>query len=199
MLYKYRNWLYNTNFSRAISKLVILKISPNLITFFGLVFGVIAAYLIYKHYLLLAIIPLVLSGLCDLCDGWVARLSNKETKFGVIFDVTLDKYVEGFVGLGFSFVTPGFLVPGYIWVIIAVFGSIIISLVSNVGAALSQEKPFKLASRFDRGVIIVLGLILANFLGDIYLTYTAVFVAAITHLTVVSLVISYYKILKNKK
>jgi len=77
--------------------------------------------------------------------------------------------------------------------------TIIISLVSNVGAALSQEKPFKLASRFDRGVIIVLGLILANFLGDIYLTYTAVFVAAITHLTVVSLVISYYKILKNKK
>ncbi len=174
-----------------------LKISPNILTIFGLIFGIIAAYLIYKQLFLWSIIPLVLSSLCDLCDGWVARVSHKETKFGIIFDVTMDKYVEGLIGLAFAFVTPTLFLKGYIWVIIAVFGSIIISLISNIGISLSKEKPFKLASRFDRGVIIILGLILASFFGNIYLTYTLIVVAVITHLTVLSLVISYYKILKK--
>ncbi|MBI2148342.1 CDP-alcohol phosphatidyltransferase family protein [Candidatus Woesearchaeota archaeon] len=149
MLDRYRKWLYNTKFSKAISKLVMLKINPNLITFLGLIFGIIAAYLIYKHFLLLAIIPLILSGLCDLCDGWVARLSHKETKFGVIFDVSLDKYVEGLIGLGYAFITPSFLIPGYIWVIIAVFGSVIISVISNVGAALTKSKCCSCCNTFN--------------------------------------------------
>jgi len=140
MLDRYRNWLYGTSFSKAINQLAMTKIGPNTITFFGLIFGIIAAYLIYIHYLLLAIIPLFFSSLCDLCDGWLARISNQTTKFGVIFDVTLDKYVEGLIGLAFAFIAPAFLIPGYIWVIIAVFGSIIISVVSNVGIALSKQK-----------------------------------------------------------
>ncbi len=197
MLDMYRDWLYNTKFSKTIDELIKLRISPNMLTIFGLIFGAIAAYLIYKHYLLISIIFLVLSSLCDLCDGWVARVSKKATKFGVIFDVTMDKYVEGLIGLAFAFIAPSIIYPGYVWVVVAVFGSIIISVISNVGISLSKEKPFKLASRFDRGVLLVIGLILATFLGDIYLTYTLIVVAVVTHLTVLSLVVSYYRILKN--
>lgn len=198
MLDRYRNWLYKTRLSKFVGELVRSKINPNLITFIGLIFGLIAAYLIYKHHFLLSIIFLILTTVCDMCDGWVARLSNKATKFGVIFDVTIDKYVEGLIGLAFAFITPKFLIPGYVWVVIAVFGSIIISVVSNVGIALSKEKPFKLASRFDRGVLVILGLILAYLFGDIYLTYTLITISILTHLTVLSLVVSYYKILNEK-
>ncbi len=198
MLDNLRDWLYKTKISRFIGKLVKSKISPNFITILGLIFGVIAAYLIYKRYLLISIIFLISSAVCDISDGWVARLGKKTTKFGVIFDVTIDKYVEGLIGLAFAFIAPFFIFPGYVWVVTAVFGSIIISVVSNVGIALTKEKPFKLASRFDRGVLIVLGLILAKFLGDIYLTYTLIVVTVLTHLTVLSLVFSYYKILEKK-
>ncbi len=198
MLDKYRNWLYKTKFSKFISELVRSEISPNSITILGLFLGLLAAYLIFKHKFLLSIIFLIISGICDICDGWVARVSKKTTKFGMIFDVTIDKYVEGLIGLAFAFIAPFFLFPGYVWVVIAVFGSIIISVVSNIGISLSKERPFKLVSRFDRGILIVLGLILATFLGDIYLTYTLVIVAILTHLTVLSLVISYYRILKEK-
>ena len=198
MLDRYRDWLYKTKSSKFIKKLVRSKIPPNLITILGLIFGIIAAYLIFKQNFLISIIFLILTGLCDICDGWVARLSKKTTKFGVIFDVTIDKYVEGVIGLALAFVVPAFLIPGYVWVVIAVFGSIIISVISNIGISLTNKVPFKLASRFDRGILLFLGLILASFLGKIYLTYTLVIISILTHLTVLSLVLSYYKILKKK-
>src|SRR3989338_6315871 len=163
MLDRYRNKLYDTGISRTVNKIATSRLNPNTITIFGLIFGIIAAYLIFRHYLLISIIFLVLSSICDLCDGWVARVAHKETKFGALFDVTLDKYVEGLIGLAFAFITPSLFFPGYVWVILAVFGSVIISVVSNVGDALTKEKPFKIASRFDRGIIIVIGLILASF------------------------------------
>lgn len=199
MFDKYRDWLYKTKLSRFISEIAYSKIPPNLITVLGLIFGLAAAYLIFRHLFLISIIFLVISSICDMCDGWVARLSKKATKFGVIFDVTIDKYVEGFIGLALAFVAPQFLVPGYVWVVIAVFGSIIISVISNIGISLAKEKPFKLASRFDRGILVVVGLVLAQFLGNVYLTYTLVVIAVLTHLTVISLVISYYRILKKKE
>src|SRR3989338_6058256 len=175
MLDRYRNWFYKTRFSIFVSALVKSRVHPNLLTVLGLVFGIFAAYLIFKRYFLVSIVFLILTALCDMCDGWVARLSRKTTKFGVIFDVTVDKYVEGFIGLAFAFVAPQVIFPAYIWVVIAVFGSIIISLVSNIG------------------------LLLARFFGNIFLTYTIILIAILSHLTVLSLVIDYYKILKKNK
>jgi|SRR3989338_8098762 len=199
MLDRYRNWFYKTRFSIFVSALVKSRVHPNLLTVLGLVFGIFAAYLIFKRYFLVSIVFLILTALCDMCDGWVARLSRKTTKFGVIFDVTVDKYVEGFIGLAFAFVAPQVIFPAYIWVVIAVFGSIIISLVSNIGFYLSKKSSFKIVSRFDRGVIIVIGLLLARFFGNIFLTYTIILIAILSHLTVLSLVIDYYKILKKNK
>lgn len=197
MLDRYRNWLYKTRFSKFVSVLIRSRIHPNLITVLGFIFGIFAAYLIYKRSFLVSIVFLFLTALCDICDGWVARLSKKTTKFGVIFDVAVDKYVEGFIGLAFAFVSPVLIFPAYIWVVIAVFGSIIISLVSNIGFYLSKKPAFKIVSRFDRGVIIVLGLLLARFFGNIFITYTIILIAILSHLTVLSLVIDYYKILKK--
>ena len=52
-------------------------------------------------------------------------------------------------------------------------------------------------ARADRGGLLVIGLILAKFLGIVYLTYTIIIMAVLTHLTVIILMIEYYKILKK--
>ncbi len=74
-----------------------LHMPPNLITLLSLTTGMLAAYFFYHGKLLTAVAFLVMSGLFDLADGIVARLSDKASKFGAVFDWIADKWVDGFV------------------------------------------------------------------------------------------------------
>ena len=44
---------------------------------------------------------LILMGLCDILDGWVARRTARASSFGAFLDSTIDRLTEGFVFLGF--------------------------------------------------------------------------------------------------
>ncbi len=197
MLDLFKDKLYNSFLKKFINLLAIIKIKPNHLTSIGLITGLIAAYTIYKHHFIWAIIFILISTLCDLCDGWLARTTKQVSKFGKIYDVTMDKYVEGLLGLALAFVVPSFILKGYVWVIIGLFGSILISVVSNSGAQVTNKKPFKLMARSDRGILLVLGLVAAVLFGNIFLTYTVILLALLSHLTVITMLISYRNILKK--
>ncbi len=53
-------------------------------------------------YLLLAGALLVLASACDMLDGAVARLGNKNTRFGAFLDSTLDRYSDFVVYAGIA-------------------------------------------------------------------------------------------------
>ncbi len=74
-----------------------LNFPPNIITFLSLVCGTLAALAYYYENLAPALGFFILSGLLDLADGEVARLSEKTTKFGAVFDWIADKWVDGLV------------------------------------------------------------------------------------------------------
>ena len=74
-----------------------LHIPPNVITLFSLLAGTLSALFYYYENLITAVLFLFISGLLDLCDGIVARLSGKTTKFGAVFDWIADKWVDGIV------------------------------------------------------------------------------------------------------
>ncbi|SHK36006.1 CDP-alcohol phosphatidyltransferase family protein [Thermocrinis minervae] len=74
-----------------------LGFPPNLITLLSLMFGMASAYAFYEHKLLTGAFLLAMSGLFDLLDGTVARLSDRPSKFGAVFDWVVDKWVDGFV------------------------------------------------------------------------------------------------------
>ncbi|MCS7279342.1 MAG: CDP-alcohol phosphatidyltransferase family protein [Thermodesulfobacteriaceae bacterium] len=74
-----------------------LRFPPNIITFLSLLTGTAAALFYYYENLLTAGFFLILSGLLDLADGLVARLAEKTTKFGAVFDWVADKWVDGLV------------------------------------------------------------------------------------------------------
>jgi len=85
-----------------------LKAPPNTITFFSLILGTASALAYYYELLLTAFFLLLISGLFDLADGEVARLSGKTTKFGAVFDWIVDKWIDGVVlGIvGYYYASP---------------------------------------------------------------------------------------------
>ena len=82
--------------------------SPNFITLLSLFLGSLSALAFYHHKALTGALLLFLSGLFDLVDGEVARLSLKTTKFGAVFDWISDKWVDGMVlgAIGIAYSSP---------------------------------------------------------------------------------------------
>ena len=104
-----------------------LHFPPNLITLLSLLFGMLSAYAFYQGKLITGASFLLLSGLFDLADGIVARLSDRASKFGAVFDWVADKWVDGFV-LG----VVGFAYAGPITAITVITSSMIHSFIKPV-------------------------------------------------------------------
>src|SRR5712672_3396221 len=81
--------------------LALTKISPNVLTFMGLVINVIAAVLFgfasgEEHWRMFLYAGLVIigAGIFDMVDGRVARATNQVTVFGAFFDSVIDRYSD---------------------------------------------------------------------------------------------------------
>ena len=73
------------------------NVSPNLITLAAVLFGTLSAVLYFTGHPVVGAFLLFVSGVLDLCDGYVAVNNRKATKFGAVFDWIADKWVDGFV------------------------------------------------------------------------------------------------------
>ena len=84
-------------------------LSANFLTLLGLFFAALSGWFIFRGEIFWAGAALLASGLMDLMDGAVARVSKTESVFGGIFDSSMDRYGDGFVfgGLFFHFVQQG--------------------------------------------------------------------------------------------
>lgn len=74
--------------------------SPNQVSALSLVCGCVAAVLYAMGQFFTGSLVLALSAILDLIDGTVARMANRETKFGAVFDWIVDKYTDALVLLG---------------------------------------------------------------------------------------------------
>ncbi|MEM2085917.1 MAG: CDP-alcohol phosphatidyltransferase family protein, partial [Archaeoglobaceae archaeon] len=77
-------------------------LTPNQITFIGLILGLFAFISIFYGIILLGAIFVLLSGVFDLLDGLVARTQRMATNFGGFLDSVFDRYVDVliFIALG---------------------------------------------------------------------------------------------------
>jgi phosphatidylglycerophosphate synthase len=135
---------------------------------------------------------------CDIMDGEIAKLKNNTTPFGRLLDVMVDKYVEGFVGLAAGLSMPAVLFPSLVWGILSVWGSILISVVSNIGGIITDKKPVKLVGRGDRGILILIGLI-GGMIRPVFFTYSVIIITVLSHITVIHMLIQYDLILKKEE
>jgi len=84
-----------------VNGLALTKISPNVLTFVGLLINTAAAILFgfanqqnYANMFLYAGLVIIGAGIFDMVDGRVARLTQQVTVFGAFFDSVIDRYSD---------------------------------------------------------------------------------------------------------
>jgi archaetidylinositol phosphate synthase len=75
-------------------------VTPNQVSLLSLLAGVTCAVCYYYQMFITGSLFLFLSAVLDLVDGSVARRTERETRFGAVFDWIADKYVDALVILG---------------------------------------------------------------------------------------------------
>ncbi|MDO8493840.1 MAG: CDP-alcohol phosphatidyltransferase family protein [Deltaproteobacteria bacterium] len=94
-------WYWNV---MPLAKLCLrLGLTPNVLTFFGFLTSILAAWLFAKGLFGFAGWVMLFSSTFDLIDGYVARLTGKASKSGAFFDSIMDRFSEGAIFLGLAF------------------------------------------------------------------------------------------------
>ncbi len=83
---------------KIVNGLALSRISPNTLTFIGLLINVVAAFFFgygradnYIRMFFYAGLVIIGAGLFDMVDGRVARQTNQVSVFGAFFDSVLDR------------------------------------------------------------------------------------------------------------
>jgi phosphatidylglycerophosphate synthase len=155
----------------SIAKFLIrLGISADLLTSAGLAFSFGAAWLITEDRLFMAGASLLLSGLCDLMDGAVARQSGRASAFGGILDSSLDRYGDGAVLGGILIYCTGFAQIRYLLLALsALLGSFAISYVRARAECEIEDCRVGFWERGERLVLVALALLLNNLFAALWL------------------------------
>ncbi|MCA9740966.1 MAG: CDP-alcohol phosphatidyltransferase family protein [Deferribacteres bacterium] len=152
-----------------------LELNPNFFTTIGFVLSIIAAYMFATGSLRFAGLIVLLAGTFDIVDGQVARATNRVTKFGALYDSTLDRYSEViiFFGMAYFFVNESMLKTS-VAVSIALGGSVMVSYVRARAEALGFECKVGMMQRPERVVYIGLGALIHQVVLILALTIVAV-------------------------
>ena len=166
--------------ARALAR---LGVSPNAVTFAGLVGAGISAYLISEGIFWAGGIVMLLAGILDLFDGALARATGQDSDFGALLDSVIDRVSEIVVLLGLLlFYTRSGSVEGSVLVYLAVGGSIMVSYLRARSEGLGIDCKVGIMTRPERVAALGFGLIIGQWLPNVVLTVLGA-IAALTILT----------------
>lgn len=175
-----KNW-YLRLINPIVKFLIGLELNPNFLTTIGFLITIIAAILFANGYLRIAGAIVLLAGTFDIIDGKVARATDRVTKFGALYDSTLDRYAEVilFFGLASYFIKEQWFLTS-VAVSMALGGSIMVSYVRARAEALGFECKVGVMLRPERIVYLgcgalfhIFALIFAIYLIAILANFTA--------------------------
>lgn len=129
-----------------------LGATPDALNVAALVAGLGSGILIGTGHLELGGWGILLSGLCDVLDGRIARARKLTSLYGKFIDSTLDRFVESFAFLGFAayFGTAG---RGTFVVSAALAGSLLVSYAQARGETVGVSGAGGLMQRAERMVL----------------------------------------------
>ncbi len=161
--------------------LVKIGVTPNMITFTGLVLNVVAcSVLIYGAiegergdftYVGWAGLIILFAGLFDMLDGQVARIGKTSSRYGALFDSVLDRYSEliVFFGICYYLILQGYFFSS-LFAFFALIGSMMVSYVRARAEGLGIECKGGFMQRPERVVITGVGALLCgifyHFMGE---------------------------------
>jgi len=137
------------------------RISPNALTFTGLLINIGCAFLYGYGRFFLAGLLMILANLFDMVDGRVARLRNRVTRFGAFFDSVIDRYSDIVVFVGIMvFYARDTSSHSTLYVTltgIALVGSVMISYSRARAESLDIECKVGFLERPERVVLLIIG------------------------------------------
>jgi CDP-diacylglycerol--glycerol-3-phosphate 3-phosphatidyltransferase len=140
--------------------LVKSRLKPNTLTWCALAISLIAAGTIATNHLLIGGFLVLFSGLFDILDGALARLTNQATRFGALLDSTFDRISDAVLLLG---VLALYIRSGGGTEIVLIFLALIVSLLTSYVRARAEglgiNCPIGLFTRTERVIILALGLL----------------------------------------
>lgn len=179
--------------------LVRRRVHPNIITTLGFAVTVSAGIVYFYGHVRYAGFLVLLGGLCDILDGYVARETGLASVFGSFYDSTLDRISEIVVFLGiFSLYGgghPDFPHPWMVYVVaLALAGSLMVSYTRARAETLGIDCKVGLMQRPERVVLIGFS---SWFLGGAWegigLTAVLLVMATLTNFTVFQRIVWVYR------
>lgn len=186
-------------------------ISPNQLTMLAILSGIGCALLYANNMFITGSILLLLSGILDLIDGGVARINNKSSDFGAVFDWIADKYIDALalLGIGMSGIAivshivsvNGFSAQtlDFTIIAIAIIGSLMNTFIkpvvyAEIGYDTREDgkiaDPLEGIGFFGRPETLII-LIIGGFTG--YIWVSAIIVAICTNLSAIQRIIYLYR------
>jgi CDP-diacylglycerol--glycerol-3-phosphate 3-phosphatidyltransferase len=146
-----------------VERLIRAGVRPNTITTIGTGLVLVSAIVYATGHIRIGGLLLLLSGVADTLDGQVARGGAMVTRFGALYDSTLDRVGDGatFIGIGAFLLTApdvAYRTPAVILCMIAILGSLLVSYARARAEGLGLDCKVGIAQRAER----ILGLGLAS-------------------------------------
>jgi len=148
-----------------IKLLIKIGITPNMITFFGLILNILASVILIfgaekgerqdHEYVGWAGLIILIAGLMDMVDGRLARVGNMSNDYGALFDSVLDRYSEMFMFLGICYYLVSYdYFLSSIFAFIAMIGSVMVSYTRARAEGLGVNASVGLMQRPERVLLI---------------------------------------------
>lgn len=186
-------------------------ITPNFITTAGFIFNLMAAAMFILaatalkgiEYTIIGTAGAVIlfAGLFDMMDGRLARIGKMESKFGALWDSTLDRYSELFTLFGIAYYL---FITGWIWsgaiTFVAMIGSVMVSYVRARAEGLDIECKVGIMQRPERVVVTALGALFCGILQNVWILVAPMAVIAVlANITAFWRIAHCYNTLKEQK
>lgn len=150
--------------------LALTKISPNALTFIGLIINIIAAVLFgyansrtFPRMFLYAGLVIIGAGIFDMVDGRVARATNQVTTFGGFFDSVIDRYSD--VALFFGLLVFYARENRFFYLVLVAFvmvSSVMVSYTRARAESLIGSCKVGFMERPERVVLVIIGALFAR-------------------------------------
>jgi CDP-diacylglycerol--glycerol-3-phosphate 3-phosphatidyltransferase len=141
-----------------VSALTFFRISPNVITFTGVVISFFVAWDFGHGRLFRGGLILILAGMFDMLDGGVARITRSETRFGAFYDSVIDRYSDIIILQGLMVWYARRDMLGYVVLVGIVFmGAIMTSYTRARAESLIPTCKVGFMERPERVVLVIIG------------------------------------------
>jgi len=139
--------------------MIVLRVSPNLLTLASLVPTAFAAYSLANGRFVAAGLWIILAGFFDVIDGAVARAMNRMTPFGALLDSVTDRASDAFIYIGAAMYFQRAGEPRYVFItLVALAGALMVSYTRARAENTVLDCKVGFAERGERMVLMLLAL-----------------------------------------